>query len=74
MIEPPRKVRIIRVFEIDNGVFVAVEQAVFEDLAGPVRHAGITKFRVGIDGSADKTAEKCSRRRAVEAVIVIEDS
>ena len=45
MIEPPGQLRVAGVLEVDDGVLVAVEQAVFEDLRGPVCHAGVLEAR-----------------------------
>ena len=74
MIEPPGQARIGGVFEIDDGVFIAIEHAGLENLAGPMRQAGEHKFRIRMEFRFDKAAEKRRRSRAVEAMIVIEDS
>ena len=74
MIEPPGEPWIRRIFEIDYGVFVAVKQAVVEDLRGAVGHAGVDEFGIRVNGAAVEAAEESSGSRAVETVIVIEDS
>ena len=74
MIEPPCQLFVVRVLEIDDGVLVAVEQAVFENLAGPMGHAGIVEPRIGMKRAADEAAEEGRRSRAVETMVVIEDS
>jgi hypothetical protein len=71
VIEPPCELFIIRIFEIDNGILVAVEEAVFEDLARAVGHASVMKIRIRVKFPPDKTAEVSSRGRAVEAMVVI---
>ena len=74
VIEPPGELRVARVLEIDDGVLVAVEKAVFENLRGPVGHAGISEIRVRMECAADEAAEERCRGGAVETVVVIEDS
>ena len=74
MIEPPGQARIVGVLEIDDGVLVAVEQAVFEELRRLVGHAGVWNSASGWNVPADEAAEEGRRGRAVETMVVIEDS
>src|SRR5437764_3909274 len=74
MIEPPGHARISRVLKINDGVLVTVEQSRFEQLRGLVRQSGIGELRGWVELSFNKAAEERSRRRSVEAMIVIKDS
>ncbi len=74
VVEPPGELRIARVLEIDDGVLVAVEKAVFENLRGPVSHARISEIRPGIECAPNEAAEERCGGGAVETVVVIEDS
>ena len=72
MVEPPGELRIAGVLEIDDGVFVAVEESRIEELGCLVRHSRVAEFRIGVNGPQDKPAEVSGRRRSIEAMIVIE--
>ena len=72
MIEPPGQARIARVFEIDDGVFVAIEQARIEHLRRLVGHPGIAEFRIRVNRARDEAAEEGGRGRPVKAVIVVQ--
>ncbi len=74
MVEPPGELWIAGVLEVDDGVLLAVEEAVLEDLGGPVRHAGVVEIGGGVERTAVKAAEKCRGGGAVETVIVVEDA
>src|ERR1700683_4583703 len=70
MIEPPGEQRRTGIFEIHNGVFVAVENAVFEGLRSFMRHPGLNKLGIGVDSFAVKPGKHSGRSRSVEALIV----
>src|SRR4051794_17889744 len=74
MIEPPGELFIIGIFEIHYGIFVAVEEAVLEDLGGAMGHAGVLKLGIRMNSAADEAAEEGGRSRPIKAVIVVEDS
>ena len=74
MIEPPGEVGITGIFEIYNGVFVAIEKLVLEKLRSFMRHAGVHELRAGMKNAFHEAAEESRRRRAVEAMIVIKDA
>jgi hypothetical protein len=74
MIEPPRQVGIARIFEIYDGVFIAIEKLVLEKLRRLMRHPGVHEFRAGMKNTLHEAAEESRRRRAVEAVIVIKNA
>src|ERR1700733_3547501 len=61
MIEPPSKQGRAGILEIHNGVFVAVENTVFERVRGFVRHSGIHKLSVRMDALSVKAGK--DRRR-----------
>ena len=58
MVEPPGQPRVVGIFEVDDSVLIAVEQAVFEDLRSAVSHAGVEKLRIGMEGPPYETAEE----------------
>src|ERR1700677_487213 len=70
MVEPPGEQRRTGIFEIHDGVFVAVENAVFERLRSFMRHPGVHKLGIGVDAFAVKAGEHSGRGRSVEALIV----
>jgi hypothetical protein len=74
MIEPPGQARIRRVLEIHDGVDVAVEHPVFEDLICLVSQAREEEFRIRVESLLEKAAEVGRRSSAIEAVVVIQDS
>ena len=74
MVEPPGQARVRGVLEIDDGVLVAVEQAVGKKLTRRVRHPGVKEFRARVESVFQKAAEKGRRRGAVETMVVIENS
>jgi hypothetical protein len=57
MIEPPGEQRRTGIFEIHDGVFVTVENAVFERLRSFMRHPGVHKLGIGVDAFAVKAGE-----------------
>ena len=74
MIEPPGEVGITRIFEIHNGIFIAIEKLVLEKLRSFMRHAGVHEVRARMKYALHEAAEESRRRRAVEAMIVIKDA
>ena len=70
VVEPPGEQRRARVFEIDDGVFVAVKGAVFKGLRGFVRHAGVQEFGGGVDALATEAREDGGGGSSVEAFVV----
>src|SRR5581483_7919898 len=73
VIEPPCQARVGRIFEIDDGIYIAVEEAVFKKLRRLVCQAG--EFKLGARGvlSFIKAAEESRRSGAVETVVVVEN-
>ena len=71
---PPPRARVSRIFEIDNGVDVAIEILGFKQLGGFMGHTGEGELRARIELRFRKTAEQSRRRRAIKAMIVIENS
>ena len=74
MIEPPGEARVGGIFKVDNGVDVAVEHARLKQLRSFVRQAGEEKLGAGIELFFHETAEEGRGGRAVETMIVIENS
>ena len=74
MIEPPGEQRRAGIFEIDDGVFVAVEVPSSNGCGGLVSHSGIEKFRVGVDPFAIKARKDCRGAGSVETFIVETDA
>ena len=74
MVEPPIQFWVRGILKIDDGIHVAVEKRVLKQLIGRMRHPGVREFRVRMDFVADESAEVGCRGRAVEAVIVVENS
>jgi hypothetical protein len=70
MIEPPGYFRRIRIFEIDNDVFVAVKEAGLPWRHSAMGHARKMKFRGGVEALAIKAIEQGRRRSSVKAAIV----
>src|SRR5579859_5517561 len=73
MVEPPGQLWVARVLEVDNGILVAIEEAVFKCLGGFVGHAGVGEARPGVERPFHETAEESGRRGAVETMIVIQN-
>src|SRR5437879_1731128 len=74
MVEPPGKPWIARIFEIHDGILVTVEQFRLEELRCFVGHPGVCKLCSGMEHTLDEAAEERRGRRAVEAVIVVENT
>jgi len=70
MVEPPGHFRRIGKFEIDNYVFVAVEEARFPGLRGAVRHSRKAKFRVLVKTLAVKSVKESGGSGAIKTAIV----
>ena len=73
VIEPPGKMRVAGVLEIDNRVLVAVEKLWLENLGCFVRHAAEGELRPGVKRAFHKTAEKRSGGCAIETVVVVKN-
>jgi len=74
VVEPPGDARIGRVLKSTMAFSSPIEHAVVEELVGLVGHASEQELRVGMEPALDEAAEERSRGRAVEAVVVIENS
>jgi hypothetical protein len=70
MVEPPGHFRRVRILEIDDSVFVAVEEAWSPRLGGPVGHASETKIRVGIELFLVETVEKSGGGGPIKAAVM----
>src|SRR5260370_1180831 len=74
MIEPPRQAGIGGVFEVHDGVDIAVEVTVLEKLRCLVSETCEVELRSGRKFLFMKTAEERCRSRPVEAVVMVQDS
>jgi hypothetical protein len=74
VVKPPGELRTRRVLKVDNSVFVPVEQAFFKDLRSLVSHSREQEFGAGIEPILNEPAEKRSRSRSVETVVVVENT
>src|SRR5258708_1210458 len=74
MIKPPSQARVGRVLEIDDGVDVAIEIRVFEELRGLVGQPGEREFGVGSEFRFAEAAKESRRCSSVETMIVVENS
>src|SRR5262245_34838369 len=74
VVEPPGDFGTAAVLEVDDGVLIAVKQALIEELGCPVRHARVHELGIGVERALEETAEVRSRGRAIEAMVVIKDS
>ena len=71
MIEPPREIGMRCVFEIDDGVDIAVEKPVFEELVGPVSEACVKELSGGIELTSEEASHIRRGRRSIKAVVMI---
>ena len=74
MVEPPGNVGRAGVFEVDDGVLVAIKLFLVEECAGAVHESGELKFGVTADAFAIEAGKDGGRRSAVETLVVIEDA
>src|SRR6266540_7056032 len=74
VVEPPGYFGTAAILEIDDGVLVAVKEALIEELRRAVRQSRVHKLGVRVKRPFEETAEVRSRGRSIEAMVVIEDS
>src|ERR1700757_4231810 len=74
MIEPPGDFWRIGIFEIDDGVFVAVKQPLFPGVLGLVGHAAEVEFGLGIETFPVKAVKKRCGSSAIETAIMETES
>ncbi len=74
MVEPPRHTRRRRVFEINDGILVAVEHLFVEERVGPVEQPAIGDFSAGANLRAVEARENGGGSDAVETVAVVEQA
>src|SRR5208282_3209168 len=74
MVEPPGKLRRGRIFEVNDGVLVAVEHAILERLRSLVRHSGVEEFGIRIDALPVKPREDRGGGSSVEALVMKADA
>ncbi len=74
MVEPPRNLRRTGVFEVDDGVLVAVEVGLIKERPRAMQQAGEDKLSVFADALAIKAGEQRGGGSSVETLVVVEDS
>jgi len=74
MVEPPCQARIRGVLEVDDCVLIAIEKAVIEMLRRGGGHAREVELGARMKSALHETRKKRSRGRAVEAMVVMQDS
>src|ERR1051326_8407925 len=75
MIAPPAEFFGRRVFEINDGVRIAVEHVPVEkQIAGAMQQSAVRNFRVRMNSFEVKARERGCRGNAVKAVAVIKDA
>jgi hypothetical protein len=74
MVEPPGEPRVGRIFEIDDGVHIAIEKPILKELGRFVSQAGEFKICGRSVLIPIKTAKVSRRGSTVETVVVIENS
>ncbi len=65
------RARVGRVFEVDDGVDVAVEQFGLEQLFGFVGQTGVVELGARVELGVEKTAEEGGRSGPVKAMVVM---
>ncbi len=73
MIKPPGDFGRARIFEIDDGVLVAVKLILVEQGASAVDQAGENKIHIAANALAVEAGEQGSRRCTIETFVVIKN-
>src|SRR5208337_39539 len=73
VIEPPGNFGRTGIFEIDDGILVAIELIFVEERAGAVQQAGVDEVDIAADAFAVETGEQRGRGSAVKTFVVIKD-
>src|SRR5271163_3245627 len=74
MIEPPRNLGRTGVFEIDDGILVAVEMGFVKQRSGAMHETGEDELGVSANALAIKTGEQRRGASSVETFVVVKDS
>src|SRR3954453_3674126 len=74
VIEPPCDLGRTGVFEVDDGVLVAVELLLVEQRAGSMNQSGEFEFDVAANALAIKAGKQRGRRGSVETLIMVKDA
>jgi hypothetical protein len=70
MVEPPGDFGRIRVLEINDGIFVAVEETLFPRVLGLMSHPAEVEFGLGIKAFPVKAVKKRRGSSAIETAIM----
>jgi hypothetical protein len=74
VIEPPGDFGRTGIFEVDDGIFVAVKLLLIEQSAGTMEQAGEDEVHIVADSFPIKTGEQGSRASPVKTLVVIKDA
>ena len=74
MVEPPGELWIGRIFEVDDGIDVAIEHGIGEELVSRMGHTRVGIFCIGVASFLEETGKKGRASSPVKAVIVVENS
>src|ERR1700677_2677293 len=70
MIEPPRQFWRIRIFEVHDGIFIAIEDVVFKRVRRLMGHPRVVKVGFGVYALAIETGKNSCRRGPIETFVV----
>jgi hypothetical protein len=70
VIEPPRHARRAGVFEVDNGIFIAVKERLGKGISRPVGHSRELELGARVNALAEKAVENSRRGCAVKASVM----
>ena len=74
MIEPPSEFLRRGVFEIDDGILIAVKHRHVEEIPGPMKQTFVLDFRVGMNSFFVESRKGCGRRDPVKTMTVIKQT
>ena len=74
VIEPPCQLVGSAVLEIDDDVFISVEQLFVEKLLSTMKQTGQRELGIGIETPPEEFREHSGRTGAVEATVVIKET
>jgi len=74
MVEPPRNLRRRRVFEIDDGVFIAGKVALLKKSTGAMDESVVFVLVTLTDALAMEAGEQRSRTGSIKALVVVQNA
>jgi hypothetical protein len=73
VVEPPGDFGRAGIFEVDNGVLVAIELLLVEEGTGAMEQPGVDEVHIAADSFAVKTGEQGGRASPVKTFVVIKN-